>query len=136
MYAANTVDCLTLHKLVMKTYNRTFLAHPTDRKWNPVDLLGSTLELHWIPFAVSWVCLEQTIILSASPANATFVPILVGLRVTWQLFIVIQVKNIVQKELKKQGSHFWFGHSKFTNLKKGHKSGQIPVLGKQTHMIP
>ena len=30
LYAANTVDCLTLHELVMETYNRLFLANPTD----------------------------------------------------------------------------------------------------------
>ena len=74
-YAANTVDCLTLHELVMKTYYRLFLVNPTDRKWNPVDLLGSASELHWIPFPVSWICSEQTIILASSPAHTTFVPI-------------------------------------------------------------
>ena len=75
-YAANTLDCLTLHELVMKTYNRQFLANPTDRKWNPVELLCSASELHWIPFPVSWICSEQTIISSSSPAHTTFVPIL------------------------------------------------------------
>ena len=74
-YAANIVDFLTSHELVMKTYNCLFLANPTDRKWNPLEHLGSALELHWIPFPVRWICLEQTIILPPSPANAIFVPI-------------------------------------------------------------
>ena len=62
----------------MKTYNRLFLANPTDRKWNPVELLGSALELHGIPFHVCWICSEHMIILSSSPAHATVVPITAG----------------------------------------------------------
>ena len=42
--------------------------------------------------------------------------------------------KVSQKQVKKQ-VFFWCGHSRFPNFsKKGHKSGQIPILGKLTHM--
>ena len=50
---ANTVDCLTLQMLSAKTYNRRFLANPTDkyaRQCSGAPRLWLGAPLHWLAF--------------------------------------------------------------------------------------
>ena len=47
---SNSVDCLTLHDQLMKTYNQLFLANPTDRnarQWSSSSPPGSSTGSHF-----------------------------------------------------------------------------------------
>ena len=65
-----SIECLTFHPPVTKTYKRQFLASPTECL--PEELLGSASELLWLEF--SQTCSESSFTLTLSLSDETFVP--------------------------------------------------------------
>ena len=66
----NSVECLTSHRPLTKTYKRRFLANPTE--CSPEELLGSASELLFL--TLSWTCSEPSFTRTSAMGEETFVP--------------------------------------------------------------